>query len=208
MKKTFLLVILVLAAVASFSAPCFAFTHYTQNGFTTAVSLDPGMTQTGIQYSLGDQYRSYYPEIRYGLGALFEFGAKFGVVDISHSDTLGALVGIDLKYQLIKEAEGIPIDLAVDLAFDNVIVNSKNASELTFATIASKSYALTDRGYKFTPYGGLAMTTVYGSLPPRQDNFVNLIAGFEWKLSSKFAVLMELKAGDQTTGGVGIRFEY
>jgi len=37
---------------------------------------------------------------------------------------------------------------------------------------------------------------------------VNGFAGLEWKLSQKFMVLLELKAGDRTTGGAGIRFEY
>lgn len=199
---------LFLAASLLAAVPAPAFTHFTQNQFVTAQSLDPGMSQTGIHFTLGDRYRSYYPEIRYGLGALFEFGAKFGVVDISHEASLGALVGVDLKYQLIREAEGIPVDLAVDLAFDNVIVNSKNASELTFSTVVSKGFSLTDRGYKFTPYGGLAMTALYGSLPPKQENFVDIIAGLEWRLTEKFMFLLELKAGDQTTGGAGIRFEY
>jgi len=208
-KNQCALVIVLFSIVFSLTAsPAAAFTHFTQNQFITAQSLDPGMTQTGIHFTLGDHYRSYYPAIRYGMGALFEFGAKFGVVDISHNESLGALVGIDLKYQLIREAEGIPVDLAVDLAFDNVIVNSKNASELTFSTIVSKGFSLTDRGYKFTPYGGLAMTALYGSLPPKQENFVDAVAGLEWKLTEKFMFLLELKAGDQTTGGVGIRFEY
>ena len=36
----------------------------TQNEFTTAESIDPGMTQTGIHFTLGDNYRSYYPAFR------------------------------------------------------------------------------------------------------------------------------------------------
>ena len=114
----------------------------------------------------------------------------------------------DLKYQLVKEAEGIPIDMAVDLAFNNTILNNKNASELTFATVVSKGFPLTDRGYKLTPYGGLSMSALYGSLPPKNDTYVNVFAGLEWRISQKFMFLLEIKAGDQTTGGVGIKFEY
>ena len=187
-----------------------AFTHFSENEFKTAESLDPGLTQTGIDFTIGDHYKSYYPEIRYGMGAMMEVGLKFGAtaVDTGPEDKLGALIGADLKYQLVKETEGVPIDLAVDLSLNNTIVDSKNASELTFATIMSKSFPLTDRGYKFVPYGGLAMSALYGSLIPNDDTYMNVFAGFQWKLSQKFMVLLELKAGDQMTGGAGIRFEY
>ena len=205
-----------------------AFPNFTQNEFTTAESLDPGMTQTGINFTLGDDSKSYYAEIRYGLGALTEVGFKFGAVSASFNpsivdevvsaktgnkltrgDKLGALVGIDLKYQLIKETDGIPLDLAVDLGLDNTIINSSNASEVSFSTILSKSFPLTERGYKFSPYGGLEMASLYGSLPGLKDETaLYIFGGFEWKLSQKFMIMMELKTGDHTQGGLGIRFEY
>lgn len=188
-----------------------AFPNFTQNEFTTAESLDPGMTQTGMHFTLGDHYRSFYPEIRYGLGALMEVGIKFGATTARfvNEDKLGALVGIDLKYQIIKEAEGIPLDLAVDLGFDNTILNSSNASEVTFSTILSKSFPLTERGYKFTPYGGLEMSSLYGSMPELEDKTaLYVFGGFEWKLSQKFMIMMELKTGEHTQGGLGIKFEY
>ena len=188
-----------------------AFPNFTQNEFTTAESLDPGMTQTGMNFTLGDHYKTFYPVIRYGLGALMEVGVKFGVTSarFDAGEKIGALVGIDLKYQLIKEAEGIPLDLAVDLGFDNTIINSSNASEVTFSTILSKSFPLTERGYKFTPYGGLEMASLSGSLKGiNDDTALYIFGGFEWKLSQKFMIMMELKTGDNTQGGIGIRFEY
>ncbi len=187
-------------------------THFSQNEFNTAESLDPGMTQTGIQFTIGDHYKSYYPEVRYGLGAMMEIGAKFGAASASvpgSSDKLGVLVGVDLKYQLVKETEGIPIDLSVDVGLDNTIINSKNASEGKFSTIVSKSFPLTDRGYKFIPYGGLGMASLGGSLP-QEDKVTSLFVfgGIEWKISQKFMLLVELKTGTSTLGGAGIRFEY
>ena len=184
--------------------------HFTQNVFTTAESLDAGMTQAGIHFTLGDHYKSYYPEVRYGLGAMLEAGVRFGaaLVSIDSGDSLGALIGGDLKYQLIKESEGVPIDMAVDLGLDNTILHNKNASELTFSTIFSKSFPLTDRGYKFTPYGGLEMAALRGSLPEDGNTSLYVFGGIEWKLSQKFMVLLELKAGPSTVGGAGIRFEY
>ncbi len=187
-----------------------AFTHYSQTEFRTAESLDPGMTQLGIFFTLSDKYKTYYPDIRYGLGAMMEVGVRFGATSakINDEDKLGGFIGADFKYQLIKETEGIPLDLSVDLGFDNTIISNKNASELTFATIVSKSFSMTDRGYKFTPYAGLALSSLYGNLPEDRDTYMNAFAGFEWKVSQKFMILLEIKAGDATIGGAGIRFEY
>ena len=210
MKKIFTL-ILIIGAVAILPANrASAVSTFTENEFMTGESLDPGMTQTGINYSVGEHYVSYYPEIRYGMGALMELGVKFGATSarLPSGESIGALVGVDLKYQLAKETEGIPIDLAVDLGVDNTIIKSKNATEVTFATIASKSLPLTDRGYKIIPYGGLAMSALDGSLPEKRDTYVNAFAGLEWKLTQKFMVLLEFKAGNEMTGGAGIRFEY
>jgi hypothetical protein len=176
----------------------------------TAESLDPGMTQTGIHFSIGDRFRSYYPAMRYGMGGLMELGFKFGAVSarFDSGEKLGPLAGVDLKYQLIRETEGIPIDMAVDLGYDSIIISSRNASELTFATIISKGYPLTDRGYKIVPYGVLSMTALYGSLVNDRESYVNVAAGLAWKLSPRFLIQLELKAGDNTTGGAGIVFEY
>jgi hypothetical protein len=208
MRKFVIPVIFAMLILSAGSAS--AFTHFTQNAFTTAESLDPGMTQTGIHFTLGDGYKSYYPEVRYGLGALMEVGVKFGVTttDAASQNKLGGLVGLDLKYQLVKQSEGIPIDMAVDLGLDNTIVSKRNASQVTFSTIFSRSYPLTERGYKLTPYGGLEMTALYGSYIPDNDTSVYIFAGLEWKLSQKFMVLLELKGGEDTLGGIGVRFEY
>ena len=200
----------IFTVLMAFAGRASAFTHYTQNEFMTGESLDPGMTQTGIFFTLGDHYKNYYPEVRYGLGALMEIGVKFGIVsaDINSENKIGALVGVDLKYQLIKETEGIPLDMAVDVGFDNVIISSKNSSELSFATVFSKGFPLTDRGYKFTPYGGLEMAALYGSAVPENDTSVYFFGGLEWKISQKFMIMLEYKGGKSDVGGIGIRFEY
>jgi hypothetical protein len=206
MKQTVVAFFLAMLLAAS---PASAFIHFTQNEFTTAESLDPGMTQTGIHFTLGEDYKTYYAGVRYGVGALAEIGAKFGAVsaDFGEKDKLGAIIGIDLKYQLIKETEGIPLDMAMDIGYDNTIINSKNASEVTFSTIFSRSLPLTDRGYKLVPYGGLEMSAIYGSAVPRNDTSIYLLAGIEWKLSQKFMLLLEYKGGDANLGGFGVRLE-
>lgn len=220
MKK--MLAGMVFAVLTLSGIPASAFVHFTQNEFTTAESLDPGMTQTGIHFSVGERYTSYYPEIRYGLGGLAEVGVKVGATSarfdssdrlgpadpFSTTDRVGAMLGIDLKYQLIKETEGIPLDMAIDLAVDNTIFNWKNASEVTFSTIFSKSIALTERGYKVIPYGGIEMAALAGSgVRDKATSFYGF-AGVEWKLSQKFMFLLELKGGSSAVGGLGIRFEY
>jgi len=210
MKKILITMVIVVCTVMVSAGQAAAYNVYAQNEFFTAESLDPGMTQTGINFSLGDHYRSYYPDVRYGLGAMMEVGVRFGATSatIKSTDKMGALIGADFKYQLVKETQGIPLDLAVDLGLNNTIINSKNASELTFATVVSKSFPLTDRGYKFVPYGGLSMSALYGSLPDKNDAYVNVFGGVEWKVSQKFMIMLEIKGGKSTVGGASLRFEY
>jgi hypothetical protein len=98
--------------------------------------------------------------------------------------------------------------MAIDLGLDNTIYNWKNASEVTFATIFSKSIPLTDRGYKFIPYGGFEMAALYGSGVRDKSSSFYAFAGLEWKVSQKFMFLLEFKGGSSNLGGVGIRFEY
>ncbi len=208
MKRHLVFIAIVVVFVLS-AGQARAFSGFTQNTFMTAESLDFGMTQTGIHFTIADDYKSYYPAFRYGLGGLFDVGLKFGVTTIdSPQSKVAALVGGDVKYQLVKQSEGIPIDMAVDLGFDNTIVSGRNVSELNFSTIFSRGFPLTDRGYKITPYGGLEVAAEYGSfLASNQTNYF-IFGGLEWKISQKFMVLMELKTGDTTLGGAGIRFEY
>ncbi len=201
-------VLSIAVAVLLFAGQAGAVT-FTQNEFTTAESLDGGMTQSGINFSLSKDYKSYYPAIRYGLGALLEVGVKFGfVTNIKPDDKNGGLLGADLKYQLIKSSEGVPVDMAVDLGFDNLLISGKNVSEVKFSTIFSKAIPLTERGYKLTPYGGLQVSALYGSYLPKNDTNYYIFGGAEWKLSQKFMVIVELKAGAETVGGAGIRFEF
>jgi hypothetical protein len=207
MKKLFLCIAIVMMTIL-FAGQARALS-ITQNEYITAQSLDPGMTQAGVFFSIDRHYNSFYPAIRYGLGALFEVGAKFGAVtNVRPDDKNGAFAGVDLKYQFIKQTEGIPIDMAVDLGFDTILISRRNVSEVKFSTIFSRGFTLTDRGYKFTPYGGLQVSALYGSfLSEDQTNF-NVFGGLEWKISQKFMFLLEAKAGRTFVGGAGIKFEF
>ncbi len=201
------LVLFLLMAVDAGAKPA---ETLTQNQFMTAESLDSGLSQIGVQFSLGEGYRSFYPAFRTGLGALFEAGLRGGVssVDAGSEDKIAGFVGGDIKYQLVKSTEGVPVDMAIDVGFDTHVISNKNVSELTFSTIFSKSFPLTDHGYKVTPYGGLAVAALYGSYFSDDKTDYYVFAGAEWKLSQKTMLYVELKTGEHTVGGLGIRFEY
>lgn len=200
----------------------FAINHLTQNEFTTAESLEAGLVQSGVHFTLGEDYQSYYPAIRYGLGALMEVGVRFGATSADlvpqnnpwaqilnqKDDKLAALVGVDMKFQLIKETEGVPLDMAIDVGYDATFLSGRNVGDLSFSTIFSKGFSLTDRGYKLTPYGGIEMSALYGSYYKENDTSVYGFAGVEWKVSQRFMMMLEVKGGENLLGGFGIRFEY
>lgn len=181
-----------------------------QNEFTTAESIDAGMTQVGVQFSAGEGYQSFYPEFRLGVGAFVEIGLRAGITsaDVGSEDEISPLIGGDIKYQMVKQTDGIPIDMAIVLGFDNHLISGNNISELTFSTLVSKSLPLVDRGYKVTPYAGLELASLYGSYLDKRDNNYYVFTGIEWKMTQKAMLLAELKAGPTIVGGIGIRFEY
>jgi hypothetical protein len=210
MKSIIAVTVLVLLMFSARGAGADSFKTLNQNEFITADSIDAGMTQAGVFFTLGESYRSYYPSFRFGLGALAEVGVKAGAstIDTGPEDKAAVLLGADVKYQLIKQTEGIPVDMAIDLGFDTHIIGDKNVSEVSFSTIFSRSFPLTERGYKVTPYGGLELSALYGSYLSNNETDFYVFAGVEWKLTQKAMFFAEVKTGDHTLGGIGIRFEY
>jgi len=202
--------VLILVLLTAGQAAAKTITTLNQNGFMTAESLDPGMTQAGFHFTAGEGYQSFYPAIRYGLGAFFEVGGRLGFTsaDIGPEDKVGELIGVDVKYQMIKQTEGIPVDAAVDIGYDTNFINGENLSEMTFTALFSRAFPLTDRGYKVTPYGGMQFASIFGSYTDKRETDFYVFAGVEWKLTQKTMVYLEFKTGDNTLGGLGVRFEY
>jgi hypothetical protein len=210
MKRIIAVAVLVLLMFSARSAGADSFKTLNQNEFMTAESIDAGMTQAGVNFTLGESYRSYYPSFRFGLGALAEIGVKIGAstIDTGPGDKAALLVGADVKYQLVKQSEGIPVDMALDLGFDTHVFSGKNVSDVSFSTIFSRSFPLTERGYKVTPYGGIELSALYGSYLSNSETDFYVFVGVEWKLTQKAMFYAELKTGEHTLGGIGIRFEY
>lgn len=210
MKRMIVVGLLFVLTLTAGQAGADSFKTLTQNVFTTAESMEAGLTQAGVHFTLGDSYRSFYPAFRFGLGALAEVGVKFGVstVDTGPEDKIAGLIGADIKYQLVKQSEGVPVDMAIDLGFNTHIISGDNVSEVTFSTIFSSAIPLTERGYKISPYGGIELSALYGSYLAKNETDYYVFAGVEWKLTQKSIIYAELKTGDHTLGGIGIRFEY
>ena len=210
MKRTIAAGMFALLLSAAGTASADKFETLNQNVFTTAESIDAGLTQAGMHFTLGESYRSFYPVFRFGLGGMAELGLKAGATtaDTGAEDKVAFLAGADLKFQMVKQTEGIPVDMALDLGFNTHILSGKNISEVTFSAIFSRPFPLTERGYKVTPYGGIELAVLYGSYLDKNDTNYYLFGGAEWRLSQKAMLYAELKAGANTLGGIGIRFEY
>ena len=211
MKRIITIAVLVLLMFSGRNAGADSFKTLNQNEFMTAESIDAGMTQAGVHFTLGENYRSFYPSFRFGLGALAEMGVKAGASTIdtgAGGDKVAILLGADVKYQLVKQTEGIPVDMAIDIGFDTHVFSGKNVSDVSFSTIFSRSFPLSERGYKVTPYGGIELSVLNGSYLSERETDYYVFAGVEWKLTQKAMFYGELKTGDNTLGGIGIRFEY
>lgn len=181
----------------------------TQNEFTTAESLDPGMSQVGVNFSFANDFDSYYFSGRYGLGALFDVGAKLGMIaNLKPQERNGAIAGVDLKYQFVKQTEGVPIDIAADIALDGIIISRRNVNEFKFSAIVSRGFTVFDQRYKITPYGGLQLSALFGSYFPENDTNFYIFAGAEWRITQKLLAIAEVKTGATTIGGLSLKVEF
>ena len=210
MKKMFLCMVFSAVVLGAGVVSAKTVETLNQNEFMTAESLDAGLTQAGVHMTIGERYQSYYPGFRYGIGALFEVGLRFGgtTAGTGADDKIAMLAGVDLKLQLVKQTEDVPVDMAIDLGFDTHIISGKNVSDLSFSTIFSRAIMLTDRGYKLSPYGGVELSVLSGSYLADRETDYYAFGGFEWKFTQKSMLYVEIKAGDHTLGGIGVRFEY
>jgi hypothetical protein len=210
LRRTAVIAALIVVLSAAEHAAAEPIKTLNQNLLVTAESIDPGMTQVGFHFVAGEGYQSFYPAIRYGLGAFFEIGGRFGITsaDVGSEDKTGELIGVDVKYQMIKQTDDIPVDVALGVGFDTNFINSENLSDLTFTALFSRAFPLTDGGYKITPYGGAQFSSLSGSYLDSRETDFYVFAGMEWKMTQKSMLYLEIKAGDSTVGGVGVRFEY
>ncbi len=204
MKRVFLLVSLIVLLVTPLTASA------KLNRFYTAQSLKAGGIESGVFLSLADKFKVIYPRIRYGLGYLAEVGAQAGVIsqEKSGSDDVGLFVGADFKYQLIKETEKIPIDLALDGGFNFFFIEGDSIEEWTFAIIISRLLEVEETGYKVSPYGGFELSNISGSYVDDSFSDTFLILGLDWQITEKFSTIIDFKTGDYTVGGLGLRFLY
>lgn len=204
MKRVFLLVSLLALMVTPLTASA------KLNRFYTAQSLTAGKIESGVFVSLSDEFQVIYPRVRYGLGYLSEVGIQAGVVSHERggSDDIGAFLGADFKYQLIKETEKIPLDLALDAGFNLFFLEGDSIEEWTFALLISRLFEVEETGYTVSPYGGFELSNISGSYVGDSFSDTFFILGLDWRITEKFSTILDVKTGDYTVGGLGLRIFY
>ncbi len=190
-----------------------AFAMY--NRFTTAQSLNQGQMESGISAGYGDDgdydytYAYLHPYLRYGLGYLLEIEGKAGVLSVdkeSGGDDIGFLLGFELKYQIIKETQSIPIDIAILGGYTAHLIDEQSLHEFDFAALVSKTFDVNK--FKITPYGGPEMTYTNGSYVAEGKADIFGIVGANFAFTDSLAVAAEIKLGTDWATGVNLKIRF
>lgn len=205
--------VIIVAVLLSFILAHPASAMYSR--LTTAQSLNQGEMESGISVGRGDDgdynysYSYLYPYLRYGLGYLLEIEGKLGVLSIdkdSGDDDIGILGGIELKYQIIKETQKIPVDVAISGGYTGHVIESQSLHELDFAGLISKTFDI-DK-FKLTPFGGPEITYTNGSYISEGKADIFLILGADLRFTESLALGAEIKFGSDWATGLGLKIKF
>ncbi|MCK4224039.1 MAG: hypothetical protein KAX39_02585 [candidate division Zixibacteria bacterium] len=80
---------------------------------TPAPTLNKGDALLGGYLGVYEDAFSVFGQARYGLAKYVDFGFKMGLVDLDPKNSVGLVVGGDVKYWFMEERTGDPLDISV-----------------------------------------------------------------------------------------------
>ena len=107
MRKIFVITIVtVIFSISSASAQFLG-------QLTPAPTLNKGDGLIGAYMGVYEDAFSVFGQARYGIAKYVDFGFKMGLVDLDPKNSVGLVVGGDVKYWFMEERTGDPLDLSV-----------------------------------------------------------------------------------------------
>ncbi len=211
----------LLIVVLSFSAgDCLAqvFGH-----FSSAGTVGRYGRSAGAYFIVSDDVIGLLSQFRYGPADALDIGLQIGVETVderisvggffSEEDDTRVLLAGDAKYLIRGADEELPFDISLD--FGVGYVDLEDASRFLFKASgqgAWRGHEPRSRGLE--PYIGLVVAAKRTAIDlPRGDetdidNDLEVRLGTVYRLSAVASVVAELQAGDDTSFGLGLNFEF
>ncbi len=169
-----------------------------------------GRKTAGIFTSFSDDISFFFGQARFKPASAFEAGFKLGVADVDEpggNSTTGAYLGIDGNVEVTSMEVPFPADVYLNLGFSSILKSRRALNEFFFGaagvTDLSSSDLLTIRG----ELGGEVSLTG-GSLADSDDVEVYATGGLTFNLGEGANIFLQVKAGTEISGGLGINFEF
>ncbi len=180
-----------------------------ENRFLTADTLSPGKLSAGAAVSITDDFIFAYPALRYGAADGIEIGGKIGLVDsdVPHRKDTGIHLGVDAKLRLWNDVPRLPADLALDIGYSFSGVAGRTLHEWNLTPLVSKRIDIPQAIVQAVPYAGIEVLGINGSLLSDNVHAFGII-GADWRFTDRLSAQTEIKFGDRTIGGVGIRMTF
>ncbi|MCX6827217.1 MAG: hypothetical protein NTV06_08160 [candidate division Zixibacteria bacterium] len=165
-----------------------------------------GIGYLGGSFGLGDELKSIYGNITYGLSDYTDGRLKLGFSDLDQPNTKPKLLlGLDFKYQFMdyyNKKNKDPFDMAVTCLFEYVDYGGWNVLEFGGGLIASIPYRL-NSGQRLIPYGRLnfRLEDIHES-----DFVAGLNLGVKYELSQGVNVYGEFQIDGNSGFFTGLEF--
>ncbi|RMG58225.1 MAG: hypothetical protein D6713_08180 [Deltaproteobacteria bacterium] len=195
---TFVLILLLVPGV-SWSIP----------SATRFFDFRSGRQTAGIFTSFSDDVNFFFGQVRIKPTPSFEVGLKGGAADVEGGggSTTGAYIGVDAAVDVGDLEWSLPGDIYLLGGFSSVLKSRRALNEVFIGGTAlfdiSSSDLLTIRG----ALGG-EVSLSGGSLVDDDDTDLYATAGLTFDIGEGANFFIQVKAGTEVSGGIGINFEF
>jgi hypothetical protein len=170
-----------------------------------AGTIEKGTSQGIGNVGLYDGAIGFQGAYRYGIGGYSDAGAKFGFIDFNeqHNHETGAVLGGDIKYQVMEVRIKDPIDLSVGGLFEGVVGTPANYFALGGFVTGSHPIRL-NSGKILSPYGRMVFRIDWVKSASNFDLGFN--AGASLNLNNNTALSAEFQFDDPFGFLFGLNF--
>jgi hypothetical protein len=204
-SSTKFLCLILIAALLSWGVPAGA----VLNSFDTASVLEKGNKSATLGISGAEDIFSIFGKGRYGLSPGLEANGKFGYLhtDVSKSSD-GIILGIGGKYRAAFFKNPSYPEVAITGNYDLGFGDGRVLHSLTGGILLSRTFNLRGHTFSLTPYGGVDLEVLGGSLNDDTDILFHLILGAEVPLNEHIYLTGELKIGGNPSIGLSGSYKF
>lgn len=182
--------------------------HAFLNNFDTATIQEEGSYKGMLGISSSDDFFTVFGKLNYPISRGLEVTGRIGFLDADvKKDDTGALLGIGGRYKAAFFADERYPDLVLYGTYD-FGYTGKPLHSLAGGFLTSKGFGSPEEELSITPYGGLEIEVLGGSLNDDTDLNLHVPLGLEVFFTTQFAITFEAKLGGGSSFGGALTYKF